>query len=323
MNAYEHRSQASLINSAAQICKLCGAIDQEMLFEASGYPIMQCRKCGLAFTGIVPTVAAEQYYHTQYFASAHAYADALMRQTAAGTNPDHDERVRQVSLLARRAGGEVLDVGCAAGALLVAFKRAGWNCFGIEPSEQLADYARQYVCCEVYECTLETCDLSPQIFDVVTAIHVLEHSLDPARFIESCRRLLREKGLLLVEVPDFGSRQSRKCGNSWIPLYPDTHLYHFSAKTLSQLLQKHGFRVLRVRRYGGLGNLYAKPPSGHEMAPTDFHGVHRLTQPLMRALFENRESLYRVPALKGLMRYLYWHLFRMNDCIRVYAVRTN
>ncbi len=311
---------------SVQACNLCGTLDQELLFEAFGYPITRCRKCGLVFTGTATSETADRYYRMEYFCSARDYAESLMQKTAATVDSDREECVRQVASLARRAVGNILDVGCAAGALLAAFKHAGWNCVGVEPSREMADYARRHVGLEVYEGTLETSKLPAEFFDVVTAVHVLEHSPDPGRFIKCCRRLLRKKGLLLVEVPDFGSRQARRRGSSWIPLYPDTHLYHFTSKTLARFLHKHDFGVLRVRRCGGLGIISAQLPTRSETAHPGLSeassGASSLAGNLMRFLYENREKFYRVPALRHLLRYTYWHLFHMNEYLRVYAVRT-
>ena len=44
---------------------------------------------------------------------------------------------------------------------------------------------------------------------------------------------------------------------------------------------------------------------------------------LMRSLYEKREIFYRLPMMRSLVRYLYWHVFRMNEYVRVFAVRTN
>ena len=311
--------------AAARACDLCGGTSAELLFEAQGYPILRCRACELVYTGAaVKQEAAEDYYRDQYFTVASDYADSLKHSATAGSE-DHDERVRVISGLARREGRKVLDIGCASGALLAAFQRAGWECCGIEPSAELAAYARQALGCEIHQSLLETAPLAPEAFDVITASHVLEHSPSPRRFLARCHELLKPHGVLLVEVPDFGSRSAQKQRESWLPLYPDTHLYHFTIATLSRLLGETGFRVARFRRYGGLGALAASPPQGDADGGTNGGAGHAeepsATDRLKRRIFEARRVLYRLPVLKAAARHAYWHVLRMNEYLSVYAVK--
>jgi SAM-dependent methyltransferase len=309
--------------SAAQACISCGAMNHKLHFEAFGYAILECGTCGLAFTDttVQPETSAH-FYQSEYYARATAYAESL-RQNTGTIDRHHQERIRTVSRLARRKDGYVLDVGCAAGSLLAAFKRAGWHCFGIEPAREMAALARISAGCEILESTLETSGLPRKHFDVVAAVHVLEHSPDPRRFLDCCFRLLKEQGVLLLEVPDFGSRRARAQGNSWLPLYPDTHFYHFTAKSLSELLEKRGFRVARVRRYGGLGAISAAPAGGIVSAGRPDYSPRRAGRfaRLERCLFQNRDALRRLPFLMQLLRHVYWQTLKMNESLRVYAIR--
>ncbi len=289
----------------AVVCRGCGGAQAQLLFEAQGYPILECHSCGLAYTGqSFDQAAAREYYGRQYYSQAGDYADAMKRAAPADNEGDR-ERVRLAARLASCATGRVLDVGCAAGGLLAAFRRAGWQCWGVEPSAELAAGARELLGCQVYEGLLEEAPLGPESFDAVTAVHVLEHVPAPRRFLECCRRLLRPGGALLLEVPDFGCRAARRRRAAWRPLYPDTHLCHFTGATLSRFLGESGFRVALLRRYGGLGPL----------APS------QRADEIKRRVFEARRLAYRLPGFKHFARYVYWQLLGMNDYLSAGAVR--
>jgi SAM-dependent methyltransferase len=303
------------MSAAAPACNLCGSTEARVLFEAEGYPILKCSRCGLAFTGVAGEQhAVEAFYRDVYYAEADEYA-ACLKSHAAAPREDYEDYVRVAGRLARRQTGRVLDVGCASGRLLAAFQRAGWQCTGIEPSAELAAVARQAVGCPVHQDALESVALPAEPFDVVTALHVLEHTRDPRRFLGCCHGLLRKDGVLILEVPDFGSRAAQRQRESWRPLYPNTHLYHFTLETLTGLLAAAGFRVVRFRRHGGLGLL------DHRSAP-DAAGAPPAPDRLKRRLFEARHALYRFPPLKRALRYAYWHVLRMNDLMSVFAVKT-
>jgi SAM-dependent methyltransferase len=188
----------------------------------------------------------------------------------------------------------------------------------------LSAYARDNVGCEIFEGTLESTPLPPAAFDLITVCHVLEHSATPRDFLRTCFRSLREGGVLLIEVPDFGCRSSRKQGADWLPLYPDTHLFHFTIPTLQYLLKVTGFCPVRIRRYGGLGILSTKP-SDDSRQRLSAAGKTAETSALNIAkgrIFNARRYLYRLPAIKRIVRYIYWHLLRMNEYISIYAVKS-
>lgn len=303
-----------------RVCPLCGTAGPAIrLLEAQGYPILQCGRCDLAFTGIaLRNEQAHEFYRTTYYTAAHDYAASLKRAATVVGEDDRDRR-RAICKYAGVARGRVLDVGCAAGGLLLAFLQAGWECCGVEPSAELAAVARENVGCEIHESPLETVSLPPETFDAITALHVLEHSPDPRSFLGSCYRLLKKGGVLLLEVPDFGSREARRQGAFWVPLYPDTHLYHFTLRTLSGLLESTGFRVRTFRRCGGLGVLagaHCQDPAGR---PTAGRPMGRLKA----GIFASRHLLYRVPLFKRTVRYAYWHLLRMNNYLSVLATKPN
>ena len=125
--------------------------------------------------------------------------------------------------------------------------------------------------------------------------------------------------MLLLEVPDFGSRTARQQGASWVPLYPDTHLYHFTRGTLSGLLQSTGFRVRTFRRCGGLGVLAGAHSSDNE-APGHSPGGRPLDR-LKAGIFASRHVLYRLPLFQRAARYAYWHLLRMNNYLSILATK--
>ena len=78
------------------------------------------------------------------------------------------------------------------------------------------------------------------------------------------------------------------------------------------MLEQAGFSVVRFRRYGGRGVLAATEQApGSEQKP-----VLRLK----RRIFEARRIAYCIPALKRSIRYVYWHLLRMNAYMSVCAI---
>ncbi|MCG6493957.1 class I SAM-dependent methyltransferase [Kitasatospora sp. A2-31] len=90
-------------------------------------------------------------------------------------------------------------------------------------------------------------ELAPRLagqYDVVSMLHYLEHTTDPARELAAAHQVLRPGGLLLVEVPDPGSRFARLLGRWWLPWLQPQHLHLTPVANLRRRLEAIGFTVV-------------------------------------------------------------------------------
>ncbi|WP_411275574.1 methyltransferase domain-containing protein, partial [Daejeonella sp.] len=60
---------------------------------------------------------------------------------------------------------------------------------------------------------------------------------------------LKPGGLLVAEVPNFGSWQSKWAGNRWLHLDVPRHLSHFTEESLEKIIDKAGCRVIKKEYY--------------------------------------------------------------------------
>ncbi len=79
-------------------------------------------------------------------------------------------------------------------------------------------------------------------FDVVTAIEVIEHAVEPLALLRSIRRLLRPGGLLFLTT---GNAANHRDLTSWGYVIPDIHVSFFEPATLERALTMTGFRPER------------------------------------------------------------------------------
>lgn len=228
------------------------------------FAVVRCNACGLVSTE--PRLRPEQfadYYPSSYY---HAGADtgaAVGEQHEAGSTaaqggraarpPRGDdspvERARLEALvrygpyrlLYRREPGRLLDVGCGTGGLACTFARHGWEVAGVEPSAAAAASAAARGV-DVHQGTLDDAPWHESTFDAIIFNHSLEHVPDPLASLRQAVALLREGGLLVVAVPNFGSWQRRVFGSRWFQLDLPRHLQHFDSRTLTTLLQSVGVR---------------------------------------------------------------------------------
>ena len=90
-------------------------------------------------------------------------------------------------------------------------------------------------------------------FDIVTLWDVIEHLEEPGLSLKKIRRLLRKHGLLVIKTPNVGkllfgfARWARHFSETRGLFHTPSHLFFFNPQGLSALLEREGFRVLKVR----------------------------------------------------------------------------
>ena len=228
-------------------CNLCGSKYTSFPFAAQDYisreyfNVVQCDVCGLVYTNPRPSSEEIEKFYAQHY-----YGRQNLRFKALVELPIRlFRRQRSRKILRLMDSGRILDVGCGRGRMLDEFKRRGWETFGTELSEQAAGAAREEFGLNVRSITLEDWGFEDKFFDVITLWHVLEHLPDPHGTLGEVNRIMKDDGLLVVSTPNFDSFQARVSKEKWFHLDVPRHYYHFSAGTLTRMLESVGFRVWR------------------------------------------------------------------------------
>ncbi len=206
-------------------------------------PIVRCRDCGLVYTN--PRWDSAMVRENYALVQDPTYVEEREgRVLTFGRNLRPFEQLVGSNSHTRR----LLDVGCHIGVMVELAKECGWEAWGVEPSTWAADQARQRGL-QVITGTLADAGLPEDYFDVVTMWDVIEHLTDPADEVRQVRRVLKPNGVFAVHTIDIESRFARFMGKRW-PWLMEMHLYYFSPRTLSKLLGRHGFEVIRSSAQG-------------------------------------------------------------------------
>ena len=146
-----------------------------------------------------------------------------------------------------RGTGRILDVGCGPGRLLRSLRDQGWEAHGVDFSPVAVEHAKTKHGLEVKLGELAAAAYPDSFFDVVVFSHSLEHVYDPVDTLREAHRILKTAGLLLIYVPNAGSFESFVFGKWWVPWEVPRHLFHFTSETMTRLLDRTGFRLVKVR----------------------------------------------------------------------------
>ena len=76
--------------------------------------------------------------------------------------------------------------------------------------------------------------------------HVIEHVNEPIEFIVSIKRILKDKGILILGTPDFDSGCARLFKSNYRLLHDPTHISLFSNESIHRFLRDHGFKIMKV-----------------------------------------------------------------------------
>jgi SAM-dependent methyltransferase len=137
----------------------------------------------------------------------------------------------------RFARGRLLDYGCWVGFLASEAGRRGWLVTGVEPSRWAAERARSR--------GVDVVEDPEGPFDAIAMGDVIEHLPDPGAVLDQLAALLAPGGVIWIATPDAGSRVARMLGRRWWSVIP-THLHLFTRRSLTRLLERHGFEVLET-----------------------------------------------------------------------------
>lgn len=229
------------------LCINCG-IKMDAYFIKKSFQIVRCLSCKLMAVQNVPEDLSP-YYSEGYF-TGDVTLDGYM-------DYDRDKEVTKktylnyldlMEKLLSKQPRTMFEVGCATGFFMDLAQKRGWYTEGIDISEYATEKARDKGLIAT-AATLESL-VTTKKFDAVVMQDVIEHVKDPIGTIKKTAGLLEEKGLFVLTTPDAGSLWARVWGKHWHAFVPPQHLFYFTIKNLSALLEKNGFKVEHVGHEG-------------------------------------------------------------------------
>ncbi len=160
------------------------------------------------------------------------------------------------------AGGLVVEVASNDGYLLEQYRGRGVGVLGIEPARNVAAAAQARGVPTLAEFfgpeTGARLAAEGRRADVLHAHNVLAHVPEPNGFVRGLRALLKDDGLLVIEVPWVKELVARR---EFDTIYHE-HMSYFSLAALARLLGAHGLTLERAEEiplHGGSLRVFAVP----------------------------------------------------------------
>lgn len=232
----------------ARTCPICAGEAESVgskysEFSAREFQLAHCGMCRFSFV-TDPRTDFENLYDKDYYAGRGAdphvsYAQGVDR---GGTVQDYEWRgiVRILEDLGIRPGDRWLDFGCGLGGLVRYGAALGYETRGFDEGFAADEAARA----GLPILTPDELDDEQGTFDVVTAIEVVEHVLDPRAIFAQVAAMLRPGGLLFLTTGN--SRPYRGRLSSWQYVRPEIHVSFYEPETLEVCMREVGLEPARA-----------------------------------------------------------------------------
>lgn len=238
--------------SAVECCNLCGGTVFTVLAHRDRYhypaEAHACTSCGLVFLNPRMTAGAYgRFYAGTYRPLVSAYHGRLIdAKTIQAEQRDYAaERGDFIAPFVAGAGYEtMLDIGGSTGVVAHAWAtRFGLRGTVLDPAPLEVDEARR-LGLETVTALVEEYDPGDATYDVVVICQTVDHLLDVGGTLRRVRALIRDGGLLFIDIVDLRAAYLR----NWAveEAIKIDHPYYLTEATMGAYLEQAGFAVRRA-----------------------------------------------------------------------------
>ncbi len=214
-------------------CCLCAATAWRRWYSEPPWEVWRCDKCGLGRTWPEPSrQEIERSYGPGYY-QAHGMGG--------GDRQAWRERAQAILDRLPSRPASVLDFGAGEGQLVAAFRDLGLRADGVEPSPVGRRAASGRLGLQLLSATPE-----PAEYDLITAVHVLEHVADPRAELSGWSRCASARAAFFIEVPNADSIDLWSAVRRREVLQLPGHLVHFTPATAERLVREAGLEPILV-----------------------------------------------------------------------------
>jgi SAM-dependent methyltransferase len=208
--------------------------------------ISRCRNCNAVFTIFDEDIDVNEFYDGKDYTVKDTRDSIFFKIQKA----EYGSVINTIHKITNKQTPSILDFGSGKGLFLHFAALKGCEVKGIESSKPRAEYARKHFGLDINTDYYTSGSVFNSSFDVITMFHVLEHLQNPSELMSNLvKSNLKPGGLVISEVPNFDSWQSKWAGNRWLHLDVPRHLTHFTDSSLEKIIENAGCRIIKKEYY--------------------------------------------------------------------------
>jgi 2-polyprenyl-3-methyl-5-hydroxy-6-metoxy-1,4-benzoquinol methylase len=247
-------------------CYQCGShesnvflIGEEDLTAKEGkFQYVQCTNCSLVYQN--PRIDVSQikfFYDSEYIAHRKKTNWGILTPLYENAMNKHD---RDKDALVSRyvtinETSHILDIGCAVGTFLLHMHKK-YQCAvsGVDFKDDLEFDGKNKI--HFYTGLFYEQQMKEESFDLVTMWHYLEHCYSPSDSLKMAKKVLKNKGRLVIEVPRLDSLTYTLFGRKWPGVQAPQHTILFDKKSFLKILESNGFNLVEYLPYGAFPSYF-------------------------------------------------------------------
>lgn len=198
------------------------------------FEIKETETKGVYKTSPIPSNISK-YYESEDYISHHQDSGTLKEKLYKFLQSFNLQYKKTILLDRISKDSKVLDYGCGAGEF-VKYIENDFETLGFEPNGDARKAASKKISKAIILDNIH--QIEDQSLDAITLWHVFEHIENQDEMLELFSKKLKEKGLLIIAVPNPTSYDAKHYREYWAAYDVPRHIYHFSKKGMENLISK-------------------------------------------------------------------------------------
>ena len=233
----------------------------KVLKKIEKFRIIDCDKCQFIHVMPLPSeLELSKLYKRKYYTKVKPNYIKKYQKEIDYWNLIFDEKLDFLETKIKTQTRSIFDIGSGSGYFLLRAKEKGWAVDGVEPNLIAADHSRKIGVPVINDFFGNMNIHTMKKFNAINLFDVLEHVHNPIEVLENCYKLLKPKGIIVIEVPnDYNPLQkivqnTLKKEEYWLTILTKSRNYHWASKmdhlnyfnfqSLNRLLKRLGFKII-------------------------------------------------------------------------------
>lgn len=208
------------------------------------FEIIETETKGVYKTSPIPSNISK-YYESEDYISHHQDSGSFKEKLYKFLQSFNLKYKQNILLDRIPKNSNVLDYGCGAGEF-VKFIENNFNTIGFEPDADARKAAESKI--SKAKIIDDIQKIENNSLDAITLWHVFEHVENQNEMLEIFHSKLKEKGLLIIAVPNPTSYDAKHYKEFWAAYDVPRHVYHFSKNGMENLISKNkNWNLIKIK----------------------------------------------------------------------------
>jgi ADP-heptose:LPS heptosyltransferase len=225
-------------------CNLCGPGKIEIIGRKRSFRVVECSNCGLRFvTPRFNRKGRKSFYYSKYRFLGYSLFNTLNKLNWVTNEHLVGDQVFDIITVYKRSG-DLIEIGPFGQELTKIAPKKGFTCWRLVSNGWVCDSPLEE---REYGTENECVSVNHKKFDVVSCLDILDRMPDPSGELKGLHKILKDGGVLLIRLANYGSAIAEERGKDWNYNRPWEIIYQFDYVRLRNLLDKSGFMIVDLK----------------------------------------------------------------------------